>query len=316
MTTDQEEGISTENEHFEAPWPQRASPVTILAVFAGLFFLCNLLGGGLTLLMARLAGINFQEAYRQLSGASPVGSRNFVRAVLLVNHLFSFILPAALTAWIFYRKNAPSELYLRKTPDLRSVLLAAALLIVSIPCVEYLYALNMKIHLPGWMNNMEEQSDQLIKGILTTDRPYEFIFNLFLIAIIPAIGEEMVFRGTIQKQLSRIIPNPHVAIWTSAAIFSAVHFQFQGFFARMFLGALLGYLLYWTKNLWVPMAAHFLNNGLQVAGLYFSGLKASDLDKLQKDSDVNILMALASLVMVVGIGHFFTDHYLDKAEST
>ena len=120
----------------------------------------------------------------------------------------------------------------------------------------------------------------------------------------------MVFRGILQKQLSRLVAHPVVAVWISAAIFSAVHLQFQGFLPRLLLGALLGYLFYWTKNLWVSIAAHAFNNSLSLAGVYFSGAKLADLDKIQKDSGVSIWIALASLVLAFGIGRFLRDRYL------
>jgi membrane protease YdiL (CAAX protease family) len=106
-----------------------------------------------------------------------------------------------------------------------------------------------------------------------------FILNLILIAFLPGIGEELVFRGILQKHIGGIFKNPIAAIWISAFIFSAIHFQFEGFFPRIVLGATLGYLYYWTGNLWVPMIAHAFNNGFQIALIYFTGMDVSEFDE-------------------------------------
>ena len=91
---------------------------------------------------------------------------------------------------------------------------------------------------------------------------------MLVIAFIPAIGEEIVFRGLIQNEMYRATRNPHTAIWLTAIIFSAIHLQFLGFVPRVLIGAFLGYIYYWSGNLLIPIMAHFLNNGLQLLGIY------------------------------------------------
>jgi hypothetical protein len=86
---------------------------------------------------------------------------------------------------------------------------------------------------------------------------------------VPAICEEMIFRGGLQRTFIRWFKNPHVAIWTSAFIFSSIHFQFFGFFPRFFLGAMFGYFYFWTSNLWYTIFAHFLNNAYAVTVMWY-----------------------------------------------
>ncbi len=97
----------------------------------------------------------------------------------------------------------------------------------------------------------------------------ELIIALFVIAVLPAIGEELVFRGLIQNELKRLTQNVHVAIWVSALLFSAFHLQFFGFVPRLLLGALFGYLYYWSGNLSMAVLAHFTNNAVAVFSLYY-----------------------------------------------
>jgi membrane protease YdiL (CAAX protease family) len=151
--------------------------------------------------------------------------------------------------------------------------------------------------MPESFKLMEDQTDQILKGLLQMDHVGEFLANLTIIAVLPAIGEELVFRGVVQQQLMRRINNPWVAILVSAFIFSMAHFQFEGFLPRMLLGIILGWLYWQSRNFWVPVLAHFFNNGIQVAGQYLYGNKISSID-LEQDIAVPWPLALASAVMV------------------
>ena len=111
-----------------------------------------------------------------------------------------------------------------------------------------------------------------------------------------------MFRGIIQQQIGRLLKNEHVVVWVSAAIFSAIHMQFQGFFARMLLGSLLGYMFVWTKSLWVPMVLHLLNNGLQVIGIYVLGIKPSEMDKMTDADKMPWWLGLISLFLAIRLG--------------
>ena len=122
--------------------------------------------------------------------------------------------------------------------------------------------------------------------------------NMLLIALLPAVGEELVFRGVVQQQLMRRIGNPWWALALSAAVFSFFHFQFEGFLSRVLLGFLLGWLYWETRNFWVPVIAHFFNNGVQVIAQYASNDKNSVVD-LEQDVQVPWFVALLSLFMVL-----------------
>ena len=97
--------------------------------------------------------------------------------------------------------------------------------------------------------------------------------------------------------------NPHVAIWLAALIFSAIHMQFQGFLPRMLLGAILGYLYHWTGNLWVPIFAHLVNNGVQIVGQYFFQKGMIEINMEETIVDVNWPMTLIAFVVVGGLSY-------------
>lgn len=129
-----------------------------------------------------------------------------------------------------------------------------------------------------WARARETYAEELTKFLTTFGSTGEFLFAFFIIAVLPGIGEELVFRGMLQPQLHRATGNAHIAIWISAILFSAIHMQFFGFVPRVLLGALFGYLYLWSGNLLIPMFAHFMNNGFSVLMLYLRQLGLVDID--------------------------------------
>ncbi len=129
-----------------------------------------------------------------------------------------------------------------------------------------------------WAREREDLAESVTKFLTEFSGLSELAIGIVVIAILPAIGEELVFRGMLQPQLYRASKNIHVAIWTSAIMFSAFHLQFFGFVPRMLLGALFGYLYYWSGNLLMPMFAHFVNNGFSVLMLYLRRQNITDMD--------------------------------------
>ena len=188
----------------------------------------------------------------------------------------------------------------RRWPDARTLGLAVLLMLVSMPLVLFLYNVNKALPLPDLLRNLESDTNEALKGLLNMQGIGELLANLLIIALIPAIGEELLFRGVLQQQLMRRIANPLIAILAAALIFSFIHFQFEGFLSRALLGVLLGWMYWKTGNFWIPVTAHFFNNGLQVVGQYLYGQEISTID-LEQDIDIPWAAALLSAVLVWGI---------------
>jgi len=128
--------------------------------------------------------------------------------------------------------------------------------------------------------------------------PTRFIVGLIVVAIAAGASEELLFRGVLQNILYKTWNNPHVAIWVAAFWFSFIHFQFYGFVPRMLLGAMFGYIYYWTKNLWLSMFAHFVNNGFTLLMVYLYQIKWTKTD-IEKVDDVSWQGALSSLLITI-----------------
>lgn len=172
--------------------------------------------------------------------------------------------------------------------------------------------------LGGWeksLRAMENQLTELTTYLTTFDSTSQVIIAFIVIAILPAIGEELVFRGILQKELFRGTKNIHLSIWIAAAIFSGIHMQFYGFVPRMLLGALFGYLYHWSGNLTLSMLAHFVNNGFMVIALYLHQQKMIDID-IESTESQPWQAVLFSAIFTVVLLYTFRKFYQQKNLTT
>ena len=202
----------------------------------------------------------------------------------LAQTMGTFLIPPILCAWIWDEKHQPfTWLHLDKGMDGRLILLAIGIMIVAIPAINLLADLNSKIELPESLDFIEQklkafeaQAALLTERFLQADNGWQLMLNIGLMALLPALAEELSFRGTLQQ----ILGNKHVAIWVTAVIFSAIHMQFYGFIPRMLMGAMFGYVFVWSGSLWVPITMHFVNNTLAVLAYHIFGTETSYADTI------------------------------------
>lgn len=185
-----------------------------------------------------------------------------------------FIVPPFILAWLYHGKIS-EYLLLHKMVTPQSVLLVIVLGFSAMPLINLIGEMNAGMKLPEWLSGLEnwiktreDMAAELTEKFLKIDSFGGYLFNLFMIAFLPAIGEELLFRGVVQRIFTNWIRSLHWGIWISAALFSALHFQFYGFIPRMLLGVMFGYLLVWSGSMWLPIIAHFINNGVAVTGMY------------------------------------------------
>ncbi|MBK9014240.1 MAG: CPBP family intramembrane metalloprotease [Saprospiraceae bacterium] len=153
-----------------------------------------------------------------------------------------------------------------------------------------------------WVHT-EKLTVKLMEGLLVMQTPWEMVASLVVMAIVPALGEELVFRGIGQQKLIEITGRPALGIALTALIFSITHFEIQRFLAILLLGVVRGLLFYWTKNLWIPIAAHFLNNGAQVIIAWLNQEKISELKEGAGD-DLPLAVILTSAAVFATSGFF------------
>ncbi len=230
-----------------------------------------------------MGGLSLTEIMEMSQKGTMDFSPTLIRGLLMVQHMLTFIIPGLAFGLIFYQSKFLTGLDLGKNPGLPLIVLGIFFLMAAYPLVNLSFLVNEAVPLPAWASAFESQAEDTLKAILQMDTPWMFLLNLVIIAILPGIGEELIFRGILQKQIGGMLKNPIVAIWLSAIIFSAIHLQFEGFLPRMVLGVVLGYLYHWTGNLWVPMLAHAFNNGIQIALIYATGMDVTSFDEKSSD---------------------------------
>ncbi len=194
---------------------------------------------------------------------------------LFLQNIIMFIIPTWVTALLIWGKPIRS-LRLNKIPRLMDLFCVAILLLVAMPMLNRLVEWNEAMHLPEvlsgieqWMRKQEQTATALTDSLLQVDNLSGFLILILGIGVLTGMGEEFVFRGALQQIFQGRNQRIHVAIWLSAFLFSAIHLQFFGFFPRLLLGVLFGYLLAWCNNLWIPIFAHALNNSIVVCSSYW-----------------------------------------------
>jgi uncharacterized protein len=301
------------------PFFKFESPVIQLFFLFGIFFTCYLLALLVTAAIS-LSGVPM-ESIAEAESLSDIFKFNLNDPVFLSKikwaQLFASILMFLVPPFIFTFLVAPAQaggritryLSMDRSFPMIFALIIPVLMLASLPLINLLAELNANMSLPEflydverWMKKAEEDAKVMTEAFLKMDSTGSLIFNLAMIALAPAFGEELLFRGVVQKLFTRLTKNVHWGIWIAAALFSALHAQFYGFIPRMALGALLGYLLLWSGSLWLPILAHFINNGgaVLVAYLVQRGAISKEVENIGTGKD-EIYFILSSAVLVSGL---------------
>jgi uncharacterized protein len=206
-----------------------------------------------------------------------------------------FLIPAWLYSVICFNGRPFYFLGLRPAEKQNMYVWAILCILLAFPLVLWLGQLNQQVPLPEWIKGMEEDATKQMEAFLKADGLKDVLINVFIIALLPAICEEICFRGALQRILIHIFRSPWTGIIVSSIIFSAIHLQFQGFLPRMFLGIVLGALYWYSESLWPSIIAHFVNNAVQVIVVSYYP------EYISVNPDVPIYMGLMSGVIVAGI---------------
>lgn len=254
-----------------------------------------------------IAGNLFSELLLQIGGHSiidltndqdvSVGERNWFRVALMINHFSMFLLAALTFGHIYYRGTFTWYLQLDKEPSVNIVMLWGIAILFSYPLVGFLTKINESIPLPQWSFNEGMDTFKILGLVLNMEHLTELPITLILVGLLPAIGEEFIFRGIVQQKLIENFKNPHVAILLAAILFGLTHMQLERLLPLSFLGVLLGYSFYYTRSLIVPIVLHFLNNSLQVVSLYIIGM--NDLSQIKEVPDISVFQAVLSILLTL-----------------
>jgi len=285
-------------------WLSHLTPLTKI-IFVLMLIIVGLIVavlGGLLLTMIQYHS-DMTKAILLLSDVNDPSSVLLLKELQILQSIFLFIIPAVIAGYLFERSSL-GYFGMKKIPSGSVLMMIFLITIVSLPLINGMVSLNEMMKLPAafrgmeqWMKETEDLAAKLTEKFLDVHSMGGFAVNMLMIAVIPAIGEEMLFRGLFQRLFGEWFKNIHIAILLAAFLFSAVHLQFYGLLPRMMLGIMFGYLYFWTGTLWAPVFAHFLNNGAAVLVSYLSNTGVIHADYEKFGSTDNVFLITGSVLL-------------------
>ncbi|MBP7170731.1 MAG: CPBP family intramembrane metalloprotease, partial [Bacteroidales bacterium] len=221
-----------------------------------------------------LLGLMYGASGVQVVLGNNLTNLNALKLIQILQTTGIFIIPAILSAFLFSKK--PWSYLCFEKVKFQTILKTFIIVLISLPAINLLASINQLIPMSDWMVEMERKAEAITKAFLLTGSIWAYLVNILMIAILPAVGEELIFRGILQRRLVEYTRSRWVGILLAAALFSAIHMQFQGFIPRFALGVAFGYLLEVTGSIWVPIFAHFFNNAIAATGYMLIGTGTVD----------------------------------------
>lgn len=283
--------------HFTEPFMNtylKYKPVWVQFIILGaLFFLTSaVLGSAAAYSIAGAYHISLEELMNPATPTAVAASKlNLAISSVFVfgmsGFLFSYMSDRHPFQYLGFKKPAPQIFFS----------IAIIVLLASLPAISWFAIINKQIHLPSGLQEtvkrLDDLNKEMMKKMLAMPKASDLFMNLFTFGIIPAIMEEIFFRGALQRIFIRLFKSPVIGILVTAFIFSAAHMEFTGFLVRLILGALLGALYWYSGSLWPGILMHFLNNALQILVLYFYP------QTIVEDTHFNVWLVVASCLAIV-----------------
>jgi CAAX protease family protein len=274
---------------------------------ASFFILLLFIGGGLIVgslasagIWAAMTGKSVLSMEKEILNPANVQA---VRVLQIVSTFFIFFLPAFFVALILNKKPL-RFLGFNFHFSLRQLVLVILIMVASLPLVGALSELNKIIPVPsswaGVFKKLEETYSQQVEVLAKITGISDYLISLVVMALLPAIFEESLFRGGLQNILQRWTKSPILAIVITSIIFSAIHFSYYGFIPRLALGVVLGLIFYYSGSLWLSIVAHFFNNALVVSQIYYLTSKGKSIEEAMNES-YPIWYGAVSIVLLTGL---------------
>ena len=210
--------------------------------------------------------------------------RCYILTFSLVQGLFVFIFPTILT-WMMTSLRPWHMMGMDRSLSLKSLGWMLALYVIAYPAMAQIIYYNADISFPDSMKGLEQTlrdwenaGADATAAIMSTTTVGGLIVNVLIVGLFTGLAEEMFFRAGIQRMMMTSRISPTVAIWSAAAIFSFVHFQFFGFVPRLLLGAMFGYVYWRTRSIWAPALLHGINNSIVVVTEWLNRRNGTSFD--------------------------------------
>lgn len=288
------------------------------ALIGFIILVCFLAGQFITAIIAQQFSPDIFKEIGSLK-STDVAKTNLLKIMQLFASLFSFVIPSVLIGVVVYGTWS-KFLKLDKSPGLLSFILIPIFLFSITPLMNLIILWNENIQLPNSLHALEQSfkaaelsSKNMITLMVSGRSAWALITNILIIGLLPAIGEELLFRGVIQKHLGEYFKNPHIAIFIAAFLFSAIHFQFYGFIPRLILGMIFGYLVHFSGSIWTAVLAHFFNNTMAVIAIYLQNIDVITQNPDSIGTNVSDLSFVISGVLMASVcGYFLIKYYRSR----
>lgn len=185
----------------------------------------------------------------------------------------------------------------------RLALAGVVVLLLLVPIIEWLTTWNDSWDLGRIGSLLRQQQDMtegMLEEILNITTVGGLLANLVVVALVPAVCEELFFRAGMQNLLQRWWGNKHVAIWVTAVIFSLCHGEIFSFMPRLALGALMGYVYVYGGSLLPNVMVHFVNNSIVVVLSWLAARGVLDIDP-EQPIDFGAILTVCCTLAAVGV---------------
>lgn len=268
----------------------------------GLFMIFSLIG---VMVLKGITGIDVL-AVRDVANWSETNPQmiTFVRGLLLIQFLGLFVIPTLLFGY-FSDPQPMKYLGLQKPFSPSFWILGLAVMLFAIPLVDLLGFVNQKLafgRAHDYFKTMEEDAAKQIKFMLSRHTPGELFKNLVFIAVFAGVGEELFFRGVLQRLFIRVTKNAWMGIVLAALLFSAMHLQFFGFFPRLFLGVVLGAIYWYSGSLLAAMLAHFAYDALMIILVYYNPDMIENMEATIMKQSVTMMVVYGAISAAIVVG--------------
>lgn len=281
-------------------------------VMLGGFFIANLLGGVAGLF---LFGLD-QEAIQALLNEPEVLDNAPVKLLIMQGFISVALFVLTPLFYLYFVEREPLTYAWKTTYDTEHLFRLGVLIFFItwfvMPLNSVIIEWNRGVDFPSFLEGFEQwaqQREALAEKLTTTMTQLSswpaLLLGILVIGVVPAVGEELVFRYIIQRKLHLMTGNIHVAIIVAGFVFSLFHMQFYGFVPRMLLGALFGYLFYWSGTIWAPVFAHFVNNAGTVVMMYLyqHNIIGYNLEKTESARPLPVLIFTVFTLVLLGVFH-------------
>jgi membrane protease YdiL (CAAX protease family) len=191
----------------------------------------------------------------------------------------------------YFAENGRSLWFSFRAQSLRYTLIIIFIGVIALfgllPMVDALERFNSALEFPAFLHGFEQsmraqqaKMEDLIMQLTQFESIPQVVWVGFVMAVIPAVGEEWIFRGKLQGLLQQFTNNSHLGVWLTAIIFTLIHQQLFAFLPMFLLALFLGYLYAYTRSLWLTIAVHFTNNLTSLIIISLAGGEMDSIDPL------------------------------------